>query len=230
VKSAYIVRTAQQWFLRANNVARKQLIHRHTWTNQDIQSVTTTVKYEDIEIKFLHTFPWHCCCDSSEVHQRWAAILHVLHRRACLEFPAERGKDESVRTDETQPHTRWNKASQQAADLHPNQPQWPSGPMSKSSRCSGGERNKVLSSYRAAADSFIINGSFFKTIWRDWKPAGDIWTLINLAICHMAFSSFKYFSNKSLWDLRCRPFICDADCWMCLTIKRWSHFYPRNIR
>lgn len=36
------------------------------------------------------TFPWHGCCDSSDVHQRWAAILHVLQRRACLEFPAEK--------------------------------------------------------------------------------------------------------------------------------------------
>lgn len=43
-----------------------------------------------IQHKLICTFPWHGCCDSSDVHQRWAAILQVLQRRACLEFPAEK--------------------------------------------------------------------------------------------------------------------------------------------
>lgn len=47
-------------------------------------------QYKHQNQELIGTLPWHGCWDSSEVHHRWAAILHVLHRRACLEFPAEK--------------------------------------------------------------------------------------------------------------------------------------------
>lgn len=66
------------------------------WANQDSQTVFILLFLEqDSILQVIRTFPRHSCCDSSEVHHRWAAILHVLHRRACLEFPAERVRHET---------------------------------------------------------------------------------------------------------------------------------------
>lgn len=78
----------------------------------------------------FRTFPWHGCCDSSEVHHRWAAILHVLHRRACLEFPAEWDKEERMKAGDTDIEAvTKRKKNQQATDVHSaesaNRTKWP---------------------------------------------------------------------------------------------------------
>lgn len=130
---------------------------------------------------YARTFPWHNCSDSSEVHHRWAAILHVLHRNACLEFPAERDEDERRRADETQDTRRGSQ--REITRLHGEKIPTNRGGLQivragGFSLASGRERNKVLSFNQAGADtnSFIINGSPFQNIlerldssWRYFK-------------------------------------------------------------
>lgn len=78
------------------------------------------------------------------------------------------------------------------------------------SLCSGRECNQELSQLDQAGtdtNSFITNRSSSTTTWRDWKPAGDISIIIDLALSHLVFSSSSASVIKA-WVLRWSPLIC----------------------
>ena len=55
----------------------------------------------------LTALPGHCWRDTSSEHQRWTLTLHVLHRKACLEFPGKNlGSTRTVRQRRIHPGAR----------------------------------------------------------------------------------------------------------------------------